>query len=322
MQRKNRIKLMRETIMNLPGLIVPPLTPFLDDRSVDYSTLEREVDYIVEECNAAMVSAAGVEATEYQYLTYESRCELIRRTIEFVNNRVPVIVGVSHSNVDIAIKLSCKAQKLGAAGVQILAPLRPFGGTPTLEDLMAYYDAIAIEIDLPIMLYLNPGPGCEVSPLWTIELAKMNQIKWVKESSRDLSRCARLIEEIDNSGYAHYFTTVQMLLASISIGGSGATMPPPIAYIANALIIAFKDKRYEEACRLQKQFSLFPACWMNFGLTPALKAAMEIIGFPIGKPYPPFKAVEGSQLIELKDLLKKTYLFEEEHKARIKKYMV
>ena len=308
--------------MELPGLIVPPLTPFLDDRSVDYYTLEREVNYIVEECNASMVSAAGVEATEYHYLTYETRCELIRNTIDFVNNRVPVIVGVSHPNVDIAIKLSCKAQELGATGVQILAPLRPFGGAPTLEDLLAYYDAIAIEIDLPIMLYLNPGPGSEVSPPWTVELAKMNQIKWVKESSRDLSRCARLIEEIDNGGHAHYFTTVQMLLASISVGGSGATMPPPVAYIANAIINAFKDKRYEEACRLQKQFNLFPARWMNFGLTPTLKAAMEIIGFPLGKPYPPFKAVEGDQLIELKTLLKKTYLFEEEHKNCIKRFMV
>jgi len=48
--------------MDLPGLVVPPLTPFSEDLSVDYDTLKREVDYIVEDCNAAMVSAAGAGA--------------------------------------------------------------------------------------------------------------------------------------------------------------------------------------------------------------------------------------------------------------------
>jgi len=304
--------------MDLPGLVVPPLTPFSEDLSVDYDTLKREVDYIVEDCNAAMVSAAGVEATEYHYLTYEERCELIRKTIEFVDGRAPVIAGVSHPNVHKAIELSHMAQDLGVTGLQILAPLRPFGGPPTLDDLVTYYDTIAAETDLPFMLYLNPGPGAEVNPAWTLELAKMDRIAWVKESSRDLSRCARLIEEIDHGGHARYFTTVQMLLASIALGGAGATMPPPVAFIANAVINEFKAGNFDEACRLQRQFSLFPARWMGYGLAPALKAAMGIIGLPIGKPYPPFKAVHGADFDALRSYLETTYLFEDAHKDVIR----
>ena len=196
--------------MKTPGLVVPPLTPFKKDLSVDFDVLEREVDYIIEDCGAMMVSAAGVETTEYHFLSFEERSELICRTVEFVDRRVPAVVGVSHANVKTAIELSQMAQDLGAHALQILAPLRPFGGTPTLDDLIAYYEAISAETDLPIMLYLNPGPGAEVNPSWALELSKLDRVHYVKESSRDLARVSRLIEEIDHGGHAKYFTTMQM----------------------------------------------------------------------------------------------------------------
>ena len=166
--------------MKTPGLVVPPLTPFKDDLSVDFEVLCREVDYIVEDCGALMVSAAGVETTEYHFLTFDERCELIRQTVDFVDKRIPVVVGVSHANIHTAIGLAHMAQDIGAHAIQVLAPLRPFGGAPTLDDLLAYFNAIAAETDLPIMLYLNPGPGAEVSPAWTLELAKLDQVIFVK----------------------------------------------------------------------------------------------------------------------------------------------
>ncbi len=305
--------------MSGPGLVVPPLTPFNHDLSVDYETLKREVDYIVEDCEAAMVSAAGVETTEYHYLNYDERLDLIGKTVEFVDGRVPVVVGVSHPNVYKAIEISHFAENLGVHALQVLAPLRPFGGQPTLSELVTYYETIAAETTLPIMLYLNPGPGAEVNPAWTLELAKLDRVAYVKESSRDLARVARLIEEIQHGGHAQYFTTVQMLLGSIVLGGAGATMPPPVAYIANAVIKAFKAGNISEAGRLQRQFGLFPAKWMNYGLAPALKASMEIIGFPLGKPYPPFKAVEGADFESMRKYLETTFLFEDAHQDVIRR---
>ncbi|MEC7464297.1 MAG: dihydrodipicolinate synthase family protein [Pseudomonadota bacterium] len=304
--------------MKKPGLVVPPLTPFKEDLNVDFDVLHREVDYIIEDCGAMMVSAAGVETTEYHFLSLEGRIELIRRTVEFVDGRIPTVVGVSHANVHTAVELSHLAQELGADALQILAPLRPFGGAPTLDDLIAYYNAISAETDLPIMLYLNPGPGAEVNPAWTLELAKLERVKYVKESSRDLARVSRLIEEIDHGGHARYFTTMQMLLASIQLGGSGATMPPPGAYIANAVIKAFTAGDYAEAARLQRQFSLWPALWMSYGLAPALKAAMEVVGLPLGDPYPPFNPVSAKDKEAMREYLKGTALFENAHKEIIR----
>ena len=118
--------------------------------------------------------------------------------------------------------------------MQLLAPLRPFAGPPTQADLIAYFEAIGRETKLPITLYLNPGPGADVSIPDTIALAKLPQVQLIKESSRDLARVSRLIVEIDRAGHARYFTTMQMLLATLQLGGSGATMPPPGSEIARA----------------------------------------------------------------------------------------
>ena len=294
--------------MKLPGLIVPPLTPFTADLKVDEKALQDGVNYVVEDCNAAMVIAAGVEAQEYHYLTMEERKNLIAKTLEYVDGRCPVAVGISHPSFKIAIELAHYAEKIGAQAVQLLAPLRPFGGEPTQGELIAYFEAVSRESHLPMVLYLNPGPGANVSIPATIELSQLERVKYVKESSRDLSRVSRLISEIELSGRAKYFTTMQMLLITLQLGGSGITLPPPAAMLANKVIKAFVAGDMQEAARLQLQFALFPARWMHNGLTPTMKAAMKILNIPAGDPYPPFPPIKGEELKALEIYLKTTDL--------------
>ncbi len=294
--------------MHQPGLIVAPLTPFNADLDVDAPSLRRQIDYVVRDCGATMVVAAGVETQEYTYLSLEKRKALIRHTIEFVDGRVPVMVGISHPSFKTAIELAHFAEKLGAAAVQLLAPLRPFAGPPTQADLIAYFEAISRESHLPITLYLNPGPGADVSIPDTIALAKLPRVQLIKESSRDLARVSRLIVEIDRAGHARYFTTMQMLLATIELGGSGATMPPPGSEIARHIIDAFVAKDYTRAAELQLQFALFPSKWMHRGLAPVMKAALNLIGVPVGDPYPPYVSLSKDELDALAAVLRTTVL--------------
>lgn len=291
-----------------PGLIVAPLTPFTTDLEVDRPALRRQIDYVVEDCGATMVVAAGVETQEYTYLSLERRKALIQHTIESVDGRAPVMVGISHPSFKTAVELAHLAEKLGAAAVQLLAPLRPFAGTPTQADLIAYFEAVARETDLPITLYLNPGPGADVSIADTIALAKLPSVQLIKESSRDLARVSRLIVEIDRAGHARYFTTMQMLLATLQLGGSGATMPPPGSEIARHIIDAFMAKDYERAVELQLQFALFPSKWMHRGLAPVMKAALNLIGVPVGAPYPPYASVSNEEMSALAAFLRTTVL--------------
>ena len=294
--------------MAVPGLIVAPLTPFTADLEVDEPALRREIDYVVRDCGATMVVAAGVETQEYTYLSLEQRKGLIRRTIECVDRRVPVMVGISHPSFKTAVELAHFAESLGAAAVQLLAPLRPFAGPPTQADLIAYFEAVARETRLPITLYLNPGPGADVSIADTIALARLPSVQLIKESSRDLARVSRLIVEIDRAGHARYFTTMQMLLATLQLGGSGATMPPPGSEIARHVIDAFVAGDHERAAVLQLQFALFPSKWMHRGLAPVMKAAMDLIGVPVGDPYPPYGSLTAEETSALAAVLRTSVL--------------
>jgi 4-hydroxy-tetrahydrodipicolinate synthase len=290
------------------GLIVAPLTPFTAELKVDEQALRRQIDYVVRDCAATMVVAAGVETQEYTYLSFEARKRLIRSTIDYVDGRVPVMVGISHPSFRTAIELAHEAENLGAAALQLLAPLRPFAGAPTPRDLLGYFDKISSDTSLPLTLYLNPGPGADVSIVDTVALARLPRVNFIKESSRDLARVSRLIVEIDRAGHARYFTTMQMLLASLELGGSGATMPPPAAEIARAVIEAFVAKDFERAAQTQLQFALFPSRWMHYGLAPAMKAAMNLIGVPVGDPYPPYAPLSRDDMAALAAYLKTTVL--------------
>jgi 4-hydroxy-tetrahydrodipicolinate synthase len=188
----------------------------------------------------------------------------------------------------------------------LLVPLRPFGGEPTTADMVAYFEAIARETSLPVLLYINPGPGANVSVAATVELSKLPFVKFVKESSRDLSRVGQLIMEVEKAGHAQYYTTMQMLLITLMLGGSGATMPPPGAELSNRIVQAFIAGQYEEAARLQSQFCVFPANWMQHGLTPTMKAAMDILGRSCGDPFPPYAPLQAEAKKALSDYLKTT----------------
>jgi 4-hydroxy-tetrahydrodipicolinate synthase len=101
---------------------------------------------------------------------------------------------------------------------------------------------------------------------------------------------------------------MQMLLATLLLGGSGATMPPPGSEIARHVIDAFVAKDYERAAELQLQFALFPSKWMHRGLAPAMKAAMNLIGVPAGDPYPPYSALTAEEINAMAAVLRTTAL--------------
>lgn len=294
--------------MTKPELVVAPLTPFTSDLKIDTAALKREIDYVITDCDATMVVAAGVEAQEYTYLSLQERKELIRLTLECVAERCPVMVGISHPSFKKAIELAQFAHGLGAHAVQMLAPLRPFGGPPTERDLVAYFEAVANASPLPMTLYLNAGPGADVSIPATIAIAKLDKVRYIKESSRDLARVSRLIAEVDHGGHARYLTTMQMLLATLELGGSGATMPPPGAEIARQVMDAFAAGDYQRAAQIQLQFALFPSRWMHRGLTPTMKTAMRLIGLPVGDLHPPYVSLDAAETAALADYLKTTVL--------------
>jgi 4-hydroxy-tetrahydrodipicolinate synthase len=78
--------------------------------------------------------------------------------------------------------------------------------------------------------------------------------------------------------------------------------------IARHIIDAFVAKDHERAATLQLQFALFPSKWMHRGLAPVMKAAMNLIGVPVGDPYPPYASLSDDEIKALAAVLRTTVL--------------
>jgi 4-hydroxy-tetrahydrodipicolinate synthase len=292
----------------LNGIIGACLTPFDEQGRVDYDALAREIDFIVADADA--ISIAAVEAAEYTVLSPEERRELMRRGVELVNHRLPVILGASSSSLRTTIELAEYAAELGADYVQVLMPLRPWGGQPSTQELYDYFGDVAVRSPLPMVAYHNPGPGADPSVEATIRLSTIPKIHAFKESSRDITKISRLIEEIELTGAAHYFTTMQPLLITLMLGGSGATMPPPGTKIGAQVVRAFRAGDTELATRWQHIYSMFPGRWGAYGLPPVMKSAMKHLGIDLGDPARPYEPVTPWDHAQIGDFLRKAGLLE------------
>jgi 4-hydroxy-tetrahydrodipicolinate synthase len=287
----------------LSGIICACLTPFDDDDRVDFPALEREIDYIVNECRVDAISIAAVEAAEYTRLTWEERQQLIRVAVELVDRRIPTIAGCSHQNPRLVVAMCEFAAGVGADLAQVLIPTRPWGGEPDPAEMDRFFTVVGEGSPLPIVAYHNPGPGADPSHEAFIALSTNPRVHYFKESSRDSQKIARMIEEIDRAGNAGYFTTMQPLLMTLQLGGSGATMPPPGAKIGAEVVKAFRAGDLDEARRWQRLYATFPSKWPTYGLPPVMKAAMREIGVDIGLPARPYRPVSEADRVQIRELL-------------------
>ncbi len=275
----------------LTGIIGACLTPFREDGSVDGDALERELEFMVGHCNA--ISILGAEISEYGLLSQQDRRAWLKRGLELVAGRRPVLAGASGQVVDDVVELAEFAATAGADYAQVLVPRRPWGQEPTGEEVLAFFEAVAKRSPLPIVVYLNPQTGADPPPRVLVELSRLDRIAAFKESSRDMGKIGRLIEEIDVAGNARYFTTMEPLLATLVQGGPGAMMPAPATVIGAEVVSAFRAGDLERAAAAQRRFAVFPTRWRAYGLTPVMKSALEHLGIGRAATVAPFAQVSA-----------------------------
>jgi 4-hydroxy-tetrahydrodipicolinate synthase len=273
---------------DIRGIIATCLTPFDRDGNVDYGALQREIDYIVGECRADAIAIAATEDAEYTMLTWEQRRELMARGTELIGGRVPVILGISHPATQRAIELAEHAAAVGADAVQLLMPIRLWGGDPEPDEIYDYVAEIARSSPLPVSVAHNRGPGSDPPIPLYLRVADLYNVPYFVETSGDVTKISRLIEEIDHRGAARYFTTGESLLINLTLGGSGAAMPPPAARIGAEVVRAFREGDLARATEWQRILGLFPNRWARYGAPPVMKAAMRHLGIDLGRPMRPF----------------------------------
>jgi 4-hydroxy-tetrahydrodipicolinate synthase len=283
----------------LPGNVVPPITPFTPDGAVDYARLAAEIDYVIASSRPAAIAVAAVEAQEYQYLSDEERRLLIRETIAMIGGRVPALVGISHASFRTSIALAEYAEELGASAVQLLLPNRPSGGPATTAEIVSYFEKVSTATPLPVVAYHNQGPGADMSVAGLLEVLALDNVVALKESSRNQRFLAVLLHDAQKRNLAHIFTTLEVLLGTLVLGAAGGTMPPPGSALSALLVEAFHAGDLPRAVRVQQLLSIMPAQWVSHGLVAVSKASLRAIGLDCGPTYPPFGAVPPKHVAEI-----------------------
>lgn len=286
-----------------PGIIVPPMTPFTTEGSVDYDAYKDQLEFIVEETGATAVPLMAVEAQEYRCLDVQTRQTAVRHGAEIIDGRLPVIVGASADSYQQAIEIGSVASEVEAVALQLLIPRRPQGGDTRIMELVEFFERVFDALDIPIVAYHNPGPGASLTVNELVTLAESDAVIAFKESSRNLRDVMALIQRIDHQGLANYYTTMEMTLITLLLGGSGVTLPAPIAPVASDIITAFTAGDIENAAQRQRAFAKFPSPFLRHGFPTVMKAALDHMGIPAGHPYPPASPITGEDLAAVQQSL-------------------
>ena len=166
------------------GSIVALVTPMRADGAVDYSALDRLVDFHVANGTDAIV-AVGTTG-ESPTLDVEEHMAVVHRVYTRAAGHVPVIAGTGANSTREAIELTVMAEKIGVAGCLVVTP---YYNKPTQEGLYQHYKAVAASVTLPLILYNVPGrTGVDMKPDTVVRLSAIKNIVGIKEASGSLER--------------------------------------------------------------------------------------------------------------------------------------
>lgn len=171
------------------GSMVALVTPMLDDGSVDDAALAALIEFHIEAGTDAIVAVGttGESAT----LTVPEHAKVIKRIIELVAKRIPVIAGTGANATAEAIELTQHAKHAGADACLLVTP---YYNKPTQEGLYQHYRSIAAAVDIPQILYNVPGrTALDMLPETTARLSQLNNIVGIKEAYGTVERIQELL---------------------------------------------------------------------------------------------------------------------------------
>lgn len=172
----------------LQGSIVALVTPMTADGAVDWDALTKLLEWHIESGTHGIVpmGTTGESAT----LDTEEHLAVIKRTIEVVAGRVPVIAGTGSNSTSEALHQTQEAQ---AAGADACLLVTPYYNKPTQEGLVQHYTAIAEGTDVPLVLYnVPPRTACDMQAETVARLSENPQIIGIKEACGDAERVAEI----------------------------------------------------------------------------------------------------------------------------------
>ncbi len=167
------------------GSIPALVTPFKDG-AVDYPTLERLVNWQIEQGSNGLVPVGTTG--ESPTLSHEEHKKVVSTVVETAAGRVPVIAGAGSNSTAEALVFMEHAKEAGADAALVVTP---YYNKPTQRGMIAHFTELAA-VGLPIVIYNIPGRSAiDMTPETMGELAKLDMIVGVKDATGDLARVAR-----------------------------------------------------------------------------------------------------------------------------------
>ena len=267
---------MRNTNKNIfKGTGIALVTPFNEDKSVDFESLKRIVNHVID--NGADFLVALGTTSEAPTLTAEEKKQVVDTILRTNNGRLPVLLGMGGNNTQ-AVLDAIKAQDF--TGIQGILSVVPYYNKPNQRGMKAHFEAIADASPVPVILYNVPGRvGVNLQAATCVELAKHPNIVAVKEASGNLQQIMEILRDkpADFDVLSGDDGITQPLMA---LGAQGVISVAANAYTKPfcRMMRAMKEGRTDEALTLHYAMMRMNQLIFADGNPAGIKCLMSHIG--------------------------------------------
>lgn len=288
------------------GIIVPILTPMMNDdgQSVNHDELQNQVDRLL---------AGGVHGLfpcgtngEGYILSMKEKEAVLETVLDRVKGRVPVYAGTGCISTADTIRMSKRAEEMGADALSIITPSFALASQKELYD---HYTAVAKHVNIPIVLYNIPSrTGNRLLPETVRALCRdVDMIAGVKDSSGDIENLKAYIRQTRDlpRQAAVLAGNDGAILTCLREGGSGAVAGRANIYPGTAARIydQFISSNLDEAQKAQDAIGSIQRVFRFGNPNTIIKKAVALRGYPVGDCRRPFNYLCEEGMEELKKVL-------------------
>jgi 4-hydroxy-2-oxoglutarate aldolase len=279
------------------GIYTPIATPFRADDTLDEHGLRSNVArWMTTPLTGLVVLGSNGEAPQLEEDETDRVIDIVRA--EMPRNR-PMIVGTGRESTRATIAATRRAASAGADAALVRTPSF-FKAQMTTDVFVRHYLDVADASPVPVLLYnVTMYTGVNLAPDAVARLGSHPNIVGMKESGSDLAQIAEYIARTPDD-FTVLAGSAATVFAALCVGCDGAILA--LAQIAPEACVQLqtlvREGRVEEARALQSRLvPLARAIGGQHGV-PALKAALNLIGYAGGTPRPPLRPV-SEQVVDL-----------------------
>lgn len=282
------------------GVFPALMTEMNKDGSLDLEGTSRHIELCIGAGVGGFVML-GTLGENNSLLAWEKEA-VMRAAVEAVNGRVPVITGIAEYSGDMAIASVRLAEQAGCDGLMALPSMVYQQDS---REAMGHFRAIAAATDLPIMIYNNPvSYKVDLSPEDFVELADVDNIVAVKESSHDSRRMTDMVNACGNR-YRLFCGVDDVILENVVCGAVGwvAGLTNPFPSESVQLFDAARAGQIDEAVALYRW--LMPVLHLDTSvkLVQYLKLANQITGTGSEWVRPPRMPLVGEERARVESIV-------------------